>query len=138
MLHICQGNCFCESSGSGFGKAKVLYCYGEVVLQRNLPGTPDEEEEKSPLQLEAQHIQIIQIVVVFLLILAVLVVLLMIRSGVATVERQMKRVSQSLADCPRWESEEELGRRGDGTVNKVFQRKEPPEERDMVDISFEK
>ena len=26
----------------------------------------------------------------------------------------------------------------DGTVNKVFLRKEPPEERDMVDISFEK
>ena len=43
----------------------------QVVLQRNLPGTPDEEEEKGPLQLEAQHIQIIQIVVVFLLILAV-------------------------------------------------------------------
>ena len=55
-----------------------------------------------------------------------LVVLLMIRSGVATVERQVdnqimiiiivvskvKRVSQSLADCPRWESEEEVGRRG--------------------------
>ena len=43
----------------------------QVVLQRNLPGTPDEEEEKGPLQLEAQHIQIIQIVVVFLLIIAV-------------------------------------------------------------------
>ena len=43
----------------------------QVVLQRNLPGTPDEEEKKGPLQLEAQHIQIIQIVVVFLLVLAV-------------------------------------------------------------------
>ena len=42
-----------------------------MVLQRNLPGTPDEEEKKGPLQLEAQHIQIIQIVVVFLLVLAV-------------------------------------------------------------------
>ena len=30
MLHICQGNCFCESSGNNFAKAKVLYCYGEV------------------------------------------------------------------------------------------------------------
>ena len=30
MLHICQGNCFCESSGTSFAKAKVLYCYGEV------------------------------------------------------------------------------------------------------------
>ena len=25
---------------------------------------------------------------------------------------KVKRVSQSLADCPRWESEEEVGRRG--------------------------
>ena len=30
MVFDIQGNCFCESSGSGFGKAKVLYCYGEV------------------------------------------------------------------------------------------------------------
>ena len=30
MMFDIQGNCFCESSGSGFGKAKVLYCYGEV------------------------------------------------------------------------------------------------------------
>ena len=30
MLHICQGNCLCESSGNNFAKAKVLYCYGEV------------------------------------------------------------------------------------------------------------
>ena len=33
MLHICQGNCFCESSGNNFAKAKVLYCYGEVSEQ---------------------------------------------------------------------------------------------------------
>ena len=32
MLHICQGNCFCESSGNNFAKAKVLYCYGEVSI----------------------------------------------------------------------------------------------------------
>ena len=32
MLHICQGNCFCESSGNNFAKAKVLYCYGEVSV----------------------------------------------------------------------------------------------------------
>ena len=52
-------------------KTHHIICYFQVVLQRNLPGTPDEEEEKGPLQLEAQHIQIIQIVVVFILILAV-------------------------------------------------------------------
>ena len=33
MMFDIQGNCFCESSGSSFGKAKVLYCYGEVGLQ---------------------------------------------------------------------------------------------------------
>ena len=32
MMFDIQGNCFCESSGSGFGKAKVLYCYGEVRM----------------------------------------------------------------------------------------------------------
>ena len=55
----------------GHGQCDKNLEYFQVVLQRNLPGTPDEEEEKGPLQLEAQHIQIIQIVVVFLLIIAV-------------------------------------------------------------------
>ena len=34
MFTICQGSCFCASTGEGFGKAKqkVLYCFGEVGI----------------------------------------------------------------------------------------------------------
>ena len=85
MLHICQGNCLCESTGSNFAKAKVLYCYGEVililmfsfhyvdlsqvVLQRALPGT-EKEEEESLWFLDIDLLQILQLVVVVLFILA--------------------------------------------------------------------
>jgi hypothetical protein len=31
LFHVCQGTCLCaSSSGEGYGKGKVLYCYGEV------------------------------------------------------------------------------------------------------------
>jgi len=82
-----------------------------------------------------------QIVVVFVLIAAVLVVLLMIRSAVATVEKQVKKVSLSLQECRRWESEEEEigGRgRGEGSVNKVFLKKDGAEDRDVMEISYGK
>ena len=76
----------CESSGSNFAKAKVLYCYGEVikeilmfsfhygnlsqvVLQRALPGT-EEKEEESLWFLDIDLLQILQLVVVVLFILA--------------------------------------------------------------------
>ena len=81
-----SGNCLCESSGSNFAKAKVLYCYGEVikeilmlsfhygnlsqvVLQRALPGT-EEKEEESLWFLDIDLLQILQLVVVVLFILA--------------------------------------------------------------------
>ena len=48
-----------------------LPLHPQVVLQRNLPGTPEEEEEEGKFLLETQHIQLIQIVVVFILIMAV-------------------------------------------------------------------
>ena len=77
-----SGNCLCESSGSNFAKAKVLYCYGEVikeilmlsfhygnlsqvVLQRALPGT-EEKEEESLWFLDIDLLQILQLVVVVL------------------------------------------------------------------------
>ena len=30
-LQVCQGTCLCSPSTEGYGKGKVLYCYGEVV-----------------------------------------------------------------------------------------------------------
>ena len=75
----------CESTGSNFAKAKVLYCYGEVililmfsfhyvdlsqvVLLRALPGT-EKEEEESLWFLDIDLLQILQLVVVVLFILA--------------------------------------------------------------------
>ena len=91
MLHICQGNCLCESTGNNFAKAKVLYCYGEVsvgkyfckyyltntkilmyqvVLQRSLPGASEEEEEESPWFLDIDMLQILQLILVVFFILA--------------------------------------------------------------------
>ena len=38
LFHVCQGTCLCAASaGDGYGSAgknKVLYCYGEVSLQK--------------------------------------------------------------------------------------------------------
>ena len=35
-LQVCQGTCLCSPSTEGYGKGKVLYCYGEVdsILNR--------------------------------------------------------------------------------------------------------
>ena len=30
MFQVCQGTCLCAPSPEGYGKGKVLYCYGEV------------------------------------------------------------------------------------------------------------
>ena len=29
-FHVCQDTCLCAPSTEGYGKGKVLYCYGEV------------------------------------------------------------------------------------------------------------
>ena len=29
-FQVCQGTCLCAPSTEGYGKGKVLYCYGEV------------------------------------------------------------------------------------------------------------
>ena len=34
-LQVCQGTCLCSPSTEGYGKGKVLYCYGEVVYFLN-------------------------------------------------------------------------------------------------------
>ena len=47
----------------------------QVVLQRSLPGGPEEDEEDNELKFDSQHIQLAQIVLVFILILAVWVIL---------------------------------------------------------------
>ena len=32
MFQVCQGTCLCAPSPEGYGKGKVLYCYGEVRI----------------------------------------------------------------------------------------------------------
>lgn len=122
MLHICQGNCFCESSGNNFAKAKVLYCYGEVVLQRSLPN-PEEEEEESPWFLDIDMLQILQLILVVFFILAILIVLLTIRSGICMIERQLKKVVVNLKRTPSWSSDEDNLAEA-GNLNRVFLKKD--------------
>lgn len=100
MFHICQGSCFC--AGEGRSKGKVLYCFGEMVIERsNL-----REEEKGSGSVEEQqmyYMQLAQLVIVVALILAVLSVLLCIHSGVSRVRRQVTRILDSLPDYQSWE-----------------------------------
>jgi len=105
MFHICQGSCFCAGDGRT-KKGKVLYCFGEMVIERaNLR----EEEEGSGRVEEEQmyYIQLAQLVVVVALILAVLSVLLCIHSGVTRVRRQVTRILETLPDCHDWDREGE-------------------------------
>ena len=40
-----SGACFCAGKGEGFNKQKVLYCFGEAVIERqNIRG--DEETQR--------------------------------------------------------------------------------------------
>ena len=36
FLKVCQGTCLCAPSTEGYGRGKVLYCYGEVGLNLSL------------------------------------------------------------------------------------------------------
>ncbi|XP_023331215.1 uncharacterized protein LOC111703498, partial [Eurytemora carolleeae] len=89
MFHICQGTCMCASSGEGgFTKGKVLYCYGEVVLQRDLM-RGQEEAPSAEEQSEIYLLQISQIVALVVLILAILIVLISIRKGLSKIQSQV-------------------------------------------------
>ena len=35
VVQVCQGTCLCSPSPEGYGKGKVLYCYGEVSRSRS-------------------------------------------------------------------------------------------------------
>lgn len=91
LFHVCQGTCLCASgSGEGYGKGKVLYCYGEVVLQRaNLRSGGEEDDENDE---ELYTFQIIQLVSIVVLLLALLLVLLTIKQGLTRIQKQVKRI----------------------------------------------
>jgi len=91
LFHVCQGTCLCASgSGEGYGKGKVLYCYGEVVLQRaNLRSGGEKEGNKDE---ELYTFQIIQLVSIVVLLLALLLVLLTIKQGLTRIQKQVKRI----------------------------------------------
>jgi len=122
MLHICQGNCFCESSGNNFAKAKVLYCYGEFVPQRTIADS-EEEDEESPWFLDIEMLEVFQLILVVFFILAILVVLLTIRSGISMIERQLKKVVVNLKRTPSWSSDEDNLAEA-GNLNRVFLKKD--------------
>lgn len=99
LFHVCQGTCMCASGdGYGRGQGKVLYCYGEVVLQRNSLRKTDAVEDQ--LAREEFAIQIIQLIAVAVLLVAVLIVLLSIRQGLSKIQGQIRKILSQMSPSP--------------------------------------
>jgi len=91
LFHVCKGTCLCASgSGDGYGKGKVLYCYGEVVLQRaNLRSDKKDSTQEDE---DLYTFQIVQLVSIVVLLLALLLVLMTIKQGLTRIQKQVKRI----------------------------------------------
>jgi len=89
LFHLCKGSCLCASSPDG-RRDKVLYCYGEVVLQK--PSLRPSNKEDTKEEEEVLLLYIIQMVVIALLLLSVLAVLLSIRHGVVKLKKQLGKL----------------------------------------------
>ena len=69
-FRIVLGTCFCAGKGEGFNKQKVLYCFGEAVIERqNIRG--DEDGESSVEEDEVFYLQLAQMMVILFSLLAV-------------------------------------------------------------------
>merc|ERR1711953_1656218 len=99
MFQVCQGTCLCAPSPEGYGKGKVLYCYGEVVLQRANLRTGGEEEHKEVDQ-NMFHLQLSQLVGVAVLLFAILLVLVSIRRSISKLHHQIKKVVKMMMMSP--------------------------------------
>jgi len=88
------------ASGDGYGRGqgKVLYCYGEVVLQRN--SLRKNSEVEGSIEREEFAIQIIQLIAVAVLLVAVLIVLLSIRQGLSKIQGQIRKILSQMASSP--------------------------------------
>ena len=56
------GTCFCAGKGEGFAKQKVLYCFGEAVIERQ--NIRDEDDEATDEELEVFYLQLAQMMVI--------------------------------------------------------------------------
>jgi len=89
LFHLCEGSCLCATSPNGKTN-RVLYCYGEVVLQK--PSLRPVSREARKEEEEVLLLHILQIVAIAVLLLAVLCALLSIRQGVVRLRRQLRRL----------------------------------------------
>merc|ERR1719206_438674 len=94
MFHKCSEKCLCASTPSS-KKETVLYCFGEVVLERPSlrPGGSSTEKDGDD---EAFLLHVIQLVAIALLLTALLFVLLSIRTGVLRLKKQLKRLLEMM------------------------------------------
>eukprot|EP00090_Calanus_glacialis_P015557 TRINITY_DN24560_c0_g1_i1.p1 TRINITY_DN24560_c0_g1~~TRINITY_DN24560_c0_g1_i1.p1 ORF type:complete len:138 (-),score=39.08 TRINITY_DN24560_c0_g1_i1:168-581(-) len=96
-FQVCKGTCLCAPAPDGYGQGKVLYCFGEVVLQRaNLRPGEDEKEDYT----DVYHIQIAQLVTVTVLLAAVVIVLITIRRGLLKLEKKIKKILLLMSMSP--------------------------------------
>jgi len=98
MFQVCQGTCLCAPSPEGYGKGKVLYCYGEVVLQRANLRTGEEEEKEADGQMF--QLQLAQLVGVAVLLCAILLVLISIRRSISKLHKQIKKIVHMMTASP--------------------------------------
>lgn len=89
LFHLCEGSCLCATSPTGKTN-RVLYCYGEVVLQK--PSLRPVSREARKEEEEVLLLHILQIVAIAVLLLAVSCALLSIRQGVVRLRRQLRRL----------------------------------------------
>jgi len=98
MFQVCQGTCLCAPSPEGYGKGKVLYCYGEVVLQRANLRNGEEEENEADGQMF--QLQLAQLVGVAVLLCAILLVLISIRRSISKLHKQIKKIVHMMTSSP--------------------------------------
>jgi len=97
LFQVCQGTCLCSPSSEGYGKGKVLYCYGEVVLQR---ASLREDEEDSAEEGEVYSLQLAQLIAVAVLLCAVLFVLITIKQSLTKLQKQIKKILVVISMSP--------------------------------------
>lgn len=111
MFHKCSDKCLCAISQPG-GKETVLYCYGEVVIERPSlrPGTaanPKEAEENVVL------LYVAQLAALAVLLTAILLVLISIRRGLVKLKKEVTRLLSLLSGRDVGDCDSECGS-GDG------------------------
>jgi len=99
-FQVCQGTCLCAPSPEGYGKGKVLYCYGEVVLQR--ANLRDGENEEGSDEEQVHTLHLVQLVAVAVLLSLVFLVLLSICQGVSKLQSQLRGVLRCIQVSPHF------------------------------------